>query len=176
MHEPTFVAYYCGDDDGDDDTADPAGWYSTANPQGLDTTRDDWATRYDPLRMGPFDTEEEAELAIEEFLALTGFDVGATQLAAKHAQETLEADQENYPGAALAKRRFQVSVKAFASACGQGNPPAVIVGLAAGSLFVHLCAAYPTAGAEVFRRIGNLFRQSLNIPNIEYGEEPTYED
>lgn len=174
MNEPSFVAYYGGDDD--DDSCDLTGWYSTANPEGLDTTRDDWATRYDPLRMGPFDTEEEAEQAIEEFLALTGIDMGAMQMAAKHAQETLEADQENYPGGELAKRRFQVSVKAFASTCGQGNPPAEIVGLAAGSLFVHLCAAYPTAGSEVFRRVGNLLRQSLNIPNIEYGEKPTYDD
>ncbi len=175
MSEPTFLAYW--------NTPGPnEGWYSTVRPTGFDFENHDhdWATRYDQLRFGPFATSTEAEEAIDTFFERSGVDrdalIESTKLAAAHADEMFEADQENYPGGELAKRRFQVAAKSFHKACANGNPPPEIVGVSAGNLFVMLCAAYPSAGAEIFRRIGNMSREQMGVPEMHYGEIPTYED
>lgn len=172
MDETQFVGYFPGDEDGHG-----AGWYATAHPEGLEFFDDpDWQATDDSLIFGPFDTEDEAVAALDAYLERDmGIDVDHLSLCAKHAAEVLEADTENYPGNELAKRRFQLSVKAFAAAVGTGNPPAMVVGIAAGALFAHLCAAYPTAGSEVFRIIGNMWRRERGVPEIEYGREPKYE-
>lgn len=169
MDEPEFVGYFAGDD-----YDDFAGWYATADPRGL-RFNDEWGPSDCNPIFGPFDTEEEAEEALDSYLQGQGVDTDALAMYAKHAAEVMEADEENYPGNELAKRRFQMSVKAFAAAVGKGNPPAIVVGIAAGALFTHLCAAYPTAGSEVFRIIGNMWRRERGVPPMEFGKEPTYE-